>query len=231
MATLVLPRLIAERLRRLLKQSWQIYGEPVLTLPSPASYRLPFLASMDLANAGPFYRHDWRRKTLPLYGKHVLPISREPVELPKSLKFRFDDDENALRRNPELPAISLRPVAHRGDTRIPALGQGTYLLQARVNHPRRPEANRRRKDQKVPHFYRRGLRLYNRTFGEAGEYLEAIDAFRYAKGDPALFLTGLAVNEAVDRIYGTRAKVYQKLYDSGYWPFPVGISAMSRLWR
>lgn len=83
----------------------------------------------------------------------------------------------------------------------------------------------------MPHGYRRLLSLANRTYGRASEYLELTDAFA-ANPDPAQLVTALAINEAIDRIYGTRARLLKRhVYRSGYWPFPVGFDTLSRIWR
>lgn len=208
------------------------YVKPPLYVPKPQRFAdWHSLDSRSLAESGPHYRHEWRRRTLPLYGKQPSVTSSALVEVPPWLRFKFVDETPD--DFPEImPLISLRPIGHRGDTRYPALNQGTYLLQSRALRPDRDERHRRRMDQKPGvKYYRRGLRLYNRTVGTASEYMEIHDAFRNSQGDPAKLLTALAINEGIDRLYGARADLYNRVHRSGYWPFPIGIQAMSRLWR
>lgn len=178
-------------------------------------------------------RWNYQRERVPLFSSPRLPIHSETVEVPRSVRFRYSNESSVLLPEARLryleyddplvqraAAYGLRPTAELQISRQPGAARG------------RPEENRRRRDSKVPGFYSRGLALVNRTYGPYSEFAEVQHAFQEHGADFDRLVTALAVNEAVDRLYGARAKfLRERVYSSRLYPFPVGYDMLSRLWR
>lgn len=93
-----------------------------------------------------------------------------------------------------------------------------------------PEENRRRQDSKLQNLYNRTRSAFNRNFGHITEYGDFASAVYYGKGALGLTTTYLAMNEAVDRLYGARAKwLRESVYKQHWYTLPVGIDTLSRL--
>lgn len=91
------------------------------------------------------------------------------------------------------------------------------------SHGKRAEFHRRRYDKKVGKMYRRTLRFVNRTYGGYSEYAEIAEAFAYNQDVPEI-LTALAINEAVDKAVGYRARFLRdNIYSRDWYKLPVGI--------
>lgn len=171
---------------------------------------------------------NWMRSVRPLFGKHRLPIPVRRVAVPPTLRFKYD---KPVQHWPDI-AVSLRPVrARRIAGSLKTHGESHRLMVRRAS-PLRPERHRRRHDQKVPGGLRRLYSAVNRTWGPLSEAVEVQHAFQANSQDPAAFLTALALNEAVDRAYGARARALKKyVYNTRIWPFPIGIDLASRMWQ
>lgn len=231
MATLLLPRLLARNLADLFARSSRIYGRPVLTLPDPDYSR--WLSPVSTALEGVVRGSGVAtfRRTLPLFGKYALPIGYEPVEIPDTLELRFSHDQAVISRFPVLPALRLRPVAHRGDTRFPVLGRGAYLMQAARPNVREPNTMRHdTKNHTSGTGYREGIWLPSRVLRSPADYLSVNDSFRLSQGDPWKFMRRQAIIDAA-RNWDPDLDAYARLADTGYWPFPGGHAELTRLWN
>lgn len=172
--------------------------------------------------------HSWNRRTIPLLDGGLIRPGVTRIAVPGRLAFEF------LNEN-ELPKLSPHVTIRSPRGRYSGTG-ARALLSIRRPNQRRPERHRRRQDQKSNTGYRRLLTLVNRTYGPISEYLELIVAYDLAHSegyfDAERFITLVAINEAIDRIYAKRARLLKRhVYQSGYWPFPVGYDTLSRLWR
>ena len=92
----------------------------------------------------------------------------------------------------------------------------------------RDEGNRKRKDTKARR-YKQLLRFVNRTYGRYTEAEEVAFAWDNTS-NVSDFVEALAVNEGIDRLYGTRAKL-EKKYINQPLNLPVGYRALRSLWR
>lgn len=98
--------------------------------------------------------------------------------------------------------------------------------------PRKPpEGSRRRHDSKVPGAYNRLLAFTNRTYGPISEYGDFVSAFYGNAGDSFAIATALALENAIDYAYGSRARFLKTHVYGTYWNLPIGYDALSRLWR
>ncbi len=183
-------------------------------------------------------RWNWNRTTIPLYGSPKVLGPAVGVIVPGTTRFAWENPLELPQYTPQFTFGPPRGYSRYDRRRIP---HPAYELAIRTAPPRTggrtpgppPEEHRRRHDTKFNFGYNRLLRLVNRTYGSADEYLELLHAFQsnIASG-PFAVATALAVNEAVDRKYGWRAQFLKKnVYQSGYWNLPVGYDALSRLWR
>jgi hypothetical protein len=92
----------------------------------------------------------------------------------------------------------------------------------------RDEGNRKRKDTKARR-YKQLLRFVNRTYGSYTEAEEVAFAWNNTS-NVSDFVEALAVNEGIDRLYGTRAKL-EKKYINQPLRLPVGYRAIRSIWR
>lgn len=91
---------------------------------------------------------------------------------------------------------------------------------------RRPETNRRRHDQKVPGFIDQYYAL-QRAAHSPDEYIEILSAFQNNPGDPFKIATALAINNAVDYAYGTRAQLLKSnVYKQSWYRLPAGLDTI-----
>lgn len=168
---------------------------------------------------------------LPMYGAPRLPIPSVTVDVPGHIGFEWENQEDTP---VILPQVSLEP-SRRHTGLVERLQSRKMPVPATVmvyKPPSQREPNRRRQDQKVPGFYSRALALVNRTYGPVSEYLEVLHAFQQNPSDLDALVTALALNQAYDYQVGRQQRFLKEtVYRSGYWPFPVGYSALSRLWR
>lgn len=195
----------------------------------PASPELPTLGPV-VAGATAM-RHTFQRHTLPIYTGFRLETRSVEIELPGRIEFEWSNPEAI----PYGYRIAIHP-AHRYSTQNEwSAKMGMPQLQSVVTGSVPPrdnrERNRRRHDDKVPASYMRMLALANRTYGPVSEYLEVVDAWQNNMGRPDAFVAALALNQAADRAIGERESwVRKNVYQSGYWPFPVGYSALRNRW-
>lgn len=110
-----------------------------------------------------------------------------------------------------------------------------YLRVSRSKTARkRAEMNRRRRDKKTGR-YGQFLVFVNRTYGRHSEWEEVADAWSrtVAQGGTMLdFVETLAINEAIDRVYGARALLLrEEVYSRHWYRLPIGIDALSNFWR
>mgnify|MGYP000048451992 CR=1 FL=1 len=92
----------------------------------------------------------------------------------------------------------------------------------------RDEGNRPRKDTKARR-YKQLLRFVNRTYGQYTEAQEVAWAWNNTS-NVSDFVEALAVNEGIDRLYGTRAQL-EKKYINQPLNLPVGYRALRSIWR
>ena len=92
----------------------------------------------------------------------------------------------------------------------------------------RDEGNRKRKDTKARR-YKQLLRFVNRTYGSYTEAEEVAFAWNNTS-NVSDFVEALAVNEGIDRLYGTRSKL-EKTFINQPLKLPVGYRAIRSLWR
>lgn len=164
---------------------------------------------------------EWNRLRVPILRPLRNDIEHDWISVPSGRLFRYNNEDKLPRIS---PTLSVRQTSHRFK-QYPSNIRPTHLLYIRRNNARkRPEENRRRHDQKVPHGYRRLLSVINRTYGEYSEYAEVADAVTANRGDPGAILTALAGNQAIDYLYGKRAQLLKRrIYSSKYYQLPVGI--------
>lgn len=223
-----LPYLIAQLADELLERSSSSFGrKPTMDLgtfvPKSALTRPGFYASQSPR------RLDWHRTQVPLIGYPRIPAHLKTVHVPAAMLWKFRNEKDLPQH---LPLVRIRP----GLSRAAQQGLGSsvrgHSMQIARQHPQRPEQSRRRKDQKVPRGYRRLLSLVNRTYGPYSEYMETVHAFQQSAGDPSRFVELMAINQAIDVVYGKRAKLLKEhVYSHKLWVFPVGYDTLSRLWR
>lgn len=144
-----------------------------------------------------------------------------PIAVRAPRRFRFEGVEfDELPKT--TPIVTIRPTRSRF---IEA--PRTIYIRSRSRKGTRPEYHRRRRDKKVGRGYRRLLSFVNRTYGRFDEFAEVADAFGNNVG-PVEALTALAVNEAVDRYYGARARMLRRhIYSKDWYKLPVGIDAIT----
>jgi hypothetical protein len=92
----------------------------------------------------------------------------------------------------------------------------------------RDEGNRQRRDTKARR-YKQLLRFVNRTYGRYTEAAEVAFAWNNTS-NVSDFVEALAVNEGIDRLYGSRAKL-EKKYINQPLRLPVGYRALRSIWR
>lgn len=171
-----------------------------------------------------------------MYGFPRIGIGALPLTLPANLRFQWENPGDLPRSTPQ---ITFRPTRNRylyDQYGIPLPQSEMHVRTApqrfggRTRGPP-PEEHRRRKDAKLDIGYNRVLRLINRTYGRASEYLEFQHAFQHNETAYEI-ATALAINEAIDHSYGARGRFLRdEVYRSGYWHLPVGYDTLSRLWR
>lgn len=216
--------------------------------PGPLTLRLPSRTRGPYTN---FYRayspwgdpsrspglYSWNRRRLPLYGTAAFTIPVERLELPDDIAWEM---EGPL---PEyLPQLSLQYLRN---TRVYdgwITNQSPDMeLQVRFPPPRswrsvhgapRAEPVRARMDNKRKSLYPALLSAINRSYGTLTEYGDLLAAAHYSHGSPTVFLHNLAMNEAVDRAYGTRARyLREKVYRQNWYRLPIGLDAIGTLGR
>ncbi len=182
----------------------------------------------------PFYhRSSWKRIKVPLYGLGRTSIRTSSLTVPLAgTSFTWADYAN-LPAN--LPAISFRPPRTNAPYGRLNLRPPPYEMVIRTpprGPGRTPEFHRRRKDQKIPYGVQRIYTLMHKALDEPSEWLEFMSTFWANFPDPAAITTALALNQAVDYAYGTRAQALKKhLYSHDLYTLPVGLDTLSRLWR
>lgn len=162
-----------------------------------------------------------RTDVVPLYNYRLVRNEPELRPVPVIAPGRFSFGDPALEKHLNLPVqsrvVSVRPTRN---SRISA-SRSIYFTEN--DDRRRPETHRKRQDKKVPGLYRRALRFADRTYGTYGELAEIAQAFQDNTDLPAI-LSALAINEAVDRAYGLRARFLRdQLYSRAWYILPVGI--------
>lgn len=99
----------------------------------------------------------------------------------------------------------------------------------------RSELNRPRRDRKVYGRYAAFLSLVNRTYGRYSEWNEVAEAYSSTLlqgGTPLDLMEALLINEAIDRVYGTRMRLLKRfVYTQPWYTLPIGIDALSNFWR
>lgn len=126
----------------------------------------------------------------------------------------FDFDKNTL-------PPSVQPITLEERNNILRIMQGK---KARY----RDEGNRQRKDTKARR-YKQLLRFVNRTYGSYTEVKEISDAWKYSP-DLSTFVEAMAINEAIDRMYGQRARLEKKFINQPL-RLPIGHRAIRSIWR
>lgn len=183
------------------------------------------------ANQGRYQRLDWARIIAPMYGYDVLSIPAAPVDVPRDLQFQYPN-EGALPY--DLPQIYLRATRSPGYYEGVGIQPPPFELVVSRAKPRRrgrPPENTRRFDDKVGYGYRRFLTGINRTLGTASEFAEFTAAFALNLNDPLKAFTALALNQAIDTAYGTRARFLRnEVYSHPAYRLPVGIDALTNRW-
>ena len=92
----------------------------------------------------------------------------------------------------------------------------------------RDEGNRQRRDTKARR-YKQLLRFVNRTYGTYTEAQEVAFAWKNTT-NVSDFVEALAINEGIDRLYGTRARLERKFINEPL-RLPVGYRALRSIWR
>ena len=92
----------------------------------------------------------------------------------------------------------------------------------------RDEGNRQRRDKKARR-YKQLLRFVNRTYGRFTEAEEVAFAWKHST-NVSDFVETLAVNEGIDRLYGSRARLERKFINRPL-RLPVGYRALRSIWR
>jgi hypothetical protein len=92
----------------------------------------------------------------------------------------------------------------------------------------RDEGNRQRKDTKARR-YKQLLRFVNRTYGTYDDARDVAEAWKYTT-NLSDFVEALAVNEAIDFMYGQRSQLINKHINQPL-RLPVGALAIRSLWR
>jgi len=112
----------------------------------------------------------------------------------------------------------LLPITFQQKGQILRVQQGR---SARYRH----EGNRQRRDRKAKR-YKQALRFVNRTYGTATEVAEVAYAWKNS-ATLSDFVEAIAINEAIDQIYGRRARLLKKhIYNKPWYKLPVGIDAI-----
>ena len=167
--------------------------------------------------------HSWNRYSVPLLDASSLGIRKTRIDVPANLVFNYLNEYELPRQT---PVIRFGPPT-----------RAHYALGAKATYSvRRPsqrrEANRRRKDQKIPSGLRRIYAASNRLFNRPSEYLDFITAFTQNQGNPYGILTALAFNEIIDHTYGARARFLKdKIYRQAWYKLPVGFDTLARFFR
>lgn len=188
------------------------------------------------------YSPVWRRSPggrihrLPLYGGVTLPRRSALVSVPLAHNFFpeviWGDMPSVL---PEISIGAPRAINLYQRLGIPL--PAAELVSAHGTNLRPDEGSRRRIDVKFGERfgaaqYRNALALVNRTYGTIDEYREVLTAYHLNPDDPMAFLVANAANQVVDFALGKRARVLKEhVYSSRYYPLPVGIDVVSRLWQ
>ncbi len=179
-------------------------------------------------------RHTWSRVKIPLYGTAGLSIPVAPVLVPGNIRFAW---ENPNELPAYTPQFSFRPPRNTQRYIQAGIQPPPYEMVVRVSRaggPGRPppEINRRRKDAKIHWGINRIYTLLNRYYGPYTEWAEAAALFEANFHDPGALTTALAVNAAVERSFGARARLLKKhVYSQDFYNLPVGYDTISRLWR
>lgn len=92
----------------------------------------------------------------------------------------------------------------------------------------RDEGNRQRRDTKSRRYIQL-LKLINLTYGNYTEVREVAFAWKNTN-NISDFVEALAVNEAIDHMYGTRSRFLRETVNKPL-RLPVGIDALSTIWR
>lgn len=240
------PRLMNVRIRRQylpwvedLLRTWYRTSKP-LPLGRFAPRLLPYPAYRALVNPEPLPGPvSWNRVKIPIYGSTDINTQFVTVPVPSAVRFNWTNPAVLPRSLPTLKIAPAReqyrkryalpqPKLELAATVQPLRPRGGVFLPARKRH----ETTRRRQDSKLSHGYMRTLAFINRTYGEYDEYRQFADAVLQNRGDNLAIATALGINEAVDYAYGARARALKRhIYEKDFYRLPVGIDALSRLWR
>ena len=92
----------------------------------------------------------------------------------------------------------------------------------------RDEGNRQRRDKKAKRYIQ-ALQFVNRTYGTYTEVAEVAYAWKNS-ATLSDFVEAIAINEAIDRLYGTRARLLKKhIYNKPWYKLPVGLDMGARI--
>ena len=142
---------------------------------------------------------------------------RQPTTKPRTYISNgtyYDFDKNTL-------PLSVYPITFEERNGVLRIMQGK---KARY----RDEGNRRRKDTKARR-YKQLLRFVNRTYGRYDEARDVAEAWKYST-NLSDFVEALAINEAIDIMYGRRSQLINKSINQPLM-LPVGALAIRSLWR
>ena len=230
----IIPVYGRSRALRLLKGQWRRSG---IARVGPPSLNARYSVYRDYQRSGvrglTRSRHDWNRIYVPVYGSLARTIPVAPVIVPDWLRFQVDGLVPA-----EAPMIQVAPG--KGRARYRSLGASVPELEFQLAHPPgrdalsapRHESVRRRRDSKHGgDLYHRILAAGRKVIDRPSEYLEFLTTVYYNWRNPAQLVTALAMNEAVDYSVGTSQRFLKDNVYGTYWNFPVGFTALSRLWR
>lgn len=167
---------------------------------------------------------------MPLYSIPKLASFAEEIELPLWLDdvLRYVNEDQFYG---EFPNVQFRPWRNTRLSDLLAFNgfpRPDFGMFVSGSNPMRPEGNRRRFDSKPGgRAWRRVLAVVNRTYGEADEYNDLIEAFTLNVGNPFAIASAITVNQIVDSAFGIRSRLLRRhVYSSGYWPFPYGYDTL-----
>lgn len=122
---------------------------------------------------------------------------------------------------PERIPATMYPINMQQRGQILRVQQGKA---ARYRH----EGNRQRRDKKAKRYIQ-ALQFVNRTYGTASEVAEVAYAWKNS-ATLSDFVEAIAINEAIDRIYGGRARLLRKhIYNKPWYQLPVGLDMGARI--
>lgn len=177
------------------------------------------------------YRRNWNRRTLPIFSTIGYSLPSVTIDVPKTLRI-----ERQGRKPRFMPQVRIGPWRNRTIAR--RLGKYNitapdYKLAMTLSPYTTAEPNRPRRDNKIfsSNMYNAALSFVNRTYGTIDEFLEFQQAITQNYGNPEATALALAINEGTDYTYGMRGRLLKSVYQSGYWPFPVGFDTFRRIYE